>query len=594
MREWGFPSVISMAEARAAELAEQALATLAAKRDPSVAAEAVESLIARLEGGLPPTEVAEVVRSALKLCRALYDQASSAATVALGQAALRAARNSGDPTLHRFAATTCGVITADVGDVVGAMELFIEALRLATLEDNHERMSGLWSNIGNVSLNSGNYEFAKRCYQRALTLVRTIDGPVYQRFNAHSCLSCTHQRMGDLEEGLRHAECALLELTPEIAAENPYGVVLLRRNFVRLLVDSGRLEDARVQVHLLAKDAESCGVRARIAYETSRAIYEVAIGQADIALTRLDKAIAESRPAPGSLHDALVCAVRCEETAGNAARALLRLEELSELVYRSNVDKAREIIRRAGMQEVDDHTEVDRENARARLISRLDPPRQPEGWKALQRLGASAVLPMDDTGWHGIRVGALSRMLAEAAGVPSLQAREIGLAAEVHDIGLTAIPREILAKRGPLNGSEREVVRRHAAAGAEMLAEGRHPRMLLAQEIARYHHARYDGEGYPARVGGDFIPLPARICAVADAYDSMVCGNGHQPHRSMEDALQELRRNAGTQFDPELVECFDDVIRSEAGGRGLDLSSDTGMEDFQDLVLSLKEDRGFA
>jgi putative two-component system response regulator len=201
---------------------------------------------------------------------------------------------------------------------------------------------------------------------------------------------------------------------------------------------------------------------------------------------------------------------------------------------------------------------------------------------------------MDDTGWHGIRVGALSRMLAEAAGVPSLQAREIGLAAEVHDIGLTAVPREILAKRGPLNGSEREVVRRHAAAGAEMLAEGRHPRMLLAQEIARYHHARYDGEGYPARVGGDFIPLPARICAVADAYDSMVCGNGHQPHRSMEEALQELRRNAGTQFDPELVECFDDVIRSEAGGRGLDLSSDTGMEDFQDLVLSLKEDRGFA
>jgi len=164
----------------------------------------------------------------------------------------------------------------------------------------------------------------------------------------------------------------------------------------------------------------------------------------------------------------------------------------------------------------------------------------------------------------------------------------------VHDIGMTAVPAEILGKHGALNRAERDIVERHSVAGAEMLAEGRHPRMLMAQEIARYHHARFDGAGYPARVGGDFIPYAARICSVADAYDMMVCGNGNTRARSMAEALDELRREAGRQFDPDLVECFDDMIRSEAGGRGLDLSSGGGMEDFQDLVLSLKEDRGFA
>jgi putative two-component system response regulator len=126
-----------------------------------------------------------------------------------------------------------------------------------------------------------------------------------------------------------------------------------------------------------------------------------------------------------------------------------------------------------------------------------------------------------------------------------------------------------------------------------MLADGRHPRMLLACEIARYHHARWDGEGYPARVGGDFIPLAARVCAIADAYDMVVCGYGGTKPRSMGEALEELRRQAGRQFDPELIECFEDMIRSETRGRGLDLSSNAGMEDFQQLVLSLKEDRGF-
>jgi len=168
----------------------------------------------------------------------------------------------------------------------------------------------------------------------------------------------------------------------------------------------------------------------------------------------------------------------------------------------------------------------------------------------------------------------------------------MGLAAELHDIGMLSVPAGILSKRGSLNASEQAIVRKHTDAGAEMLLNDRHPRMLLAHEIAKYHHARWDGGGYPGRVGGKFIPLGARICAIADAYDAMVCGLCG-PTRTMGEALEELGREAGKQFDPELASCFDTLIRREVEGCGMEMTADSGMNDFQALIASLKDDRGF-
>jgi putative two-component system response regulator len=200
---------------------------------------------------------------------------------------------------------------------------------------------------------------------------------------------------------------------------------------------------------------------------------------------------------------------------------------------------------------------------------------------------------MDKTGWHGKRVGALTKALAMASGIDPLQALEMGLAAELHDIGTTSVPEGLLSKRGPFNDAERALVCRHADAGAEILRDDRHPRIFVAREIARYHHAHWNGSGHPERVGGKFIPIAARVCAVADAYDAMVCGLGARPVRSMDEALAELRREAGGQFDPELVGCFDTMIRAETAELGMDLASGSGMEDFQALVNALQEDRGF-
>jgi putative two-component system response regulator len=169
----------------------------------------------------------------------------------------------------------------------------------------------------------------------------------------------------------------------------------------------------------------------------------------------------------------------------------------------------------------------------------------------------------------------------------------MGLAAEVHDIGMMSVPEGILRKPGPLNEMERGIVRRHADAGAEMLRDDRHPRVFMAREISAYHHCRWDGDGYPEGVAGRRIPLAARICAVADAYDAMVCGLGARAPRSMEGALHELQREAGGQFDPGVVACFDEVIHAETQDLGLDLATSPGAECFQALVNSLGQDRGF-
>jgi putative two-component system response regulator len=556
---------------------------------------AVAALVAHMQSPMPVAEVDATIDAVLGLCRRLYAGSRSADALPLARAALAQAVAAGDRRQVRRSATACGLLSADTTDLVGAIEYHVQALRIAMRDQDYAEMSRAWNNIGLATCISGSYEIASRCYQRAVLLVEVLEGPVHSRFAANGNLADCHYQLGNLEQGIESAQRALGEMTPEFHAQDPNSAILLRRNLVRLLVAAGRVAEA--EPHMLEAVAlaeKVASPRARIAADITRATFEIATERTDIALTRLDQALAHAREAPATLHDTLSCVIRAEEAAGNAARALMRLEELSHHVYSTGIQRARQHVELAGLgEDAALARERHQEQAKARLISKLEPPAQPEGWKALQRLGVSAAMRMEETGWHGMRVGALTKALALAAGMPPLQALEIGLASELHDIGMLSVPARILAKKGPLNAAERAIVERHTDAGAEVLSEGTHPRILLAREIARYHHARWDGTGYPERVSGEFIPVGARMCAITDAYDMMVCGFGGTARRSMGEALEELRRQAGLQFDPELVPAFEEMIRSESRDIGVDLAGGSGMEDFQELVMSLKEDRGF-
>jgi HD-GYP domain-containing protein (c-di-GMP phosphodiesterase class II) len=127
------------------------------------------------------------------------------------------------------------------------------------------------------------------------------------------------------------------------------------------------------------------------------------------------------------------------------------------------------------------------------------------------------------------------------------------LAASLHDLGKLAIPEELLRKPGPLTEPERVVLERHPQIGFRMLESlGIEP----VADWVLHHHERWDGRGYPDRLPGEQIPLGARIIFVADAFDAMTSERVYRRRLSADDALAELVRCAGSQFDPDVVDAF--------------------------------------
>jgi HD-GYP domain-containing protein (c-di-GMP phosphodiesterase class II) len=177
----------------------------------------------------------------------------------------------------------------------------------------------------------------------------------------------------------------------------------------------------------------------------------------------------------------------------------------------------------------------------------------------LRRLALAAEYRDDNTHEHTQRVGHLAALLARLAGLGDRMVWLVREAAPLHDIGKIAIPDSILLKPGRLSGEEFEVVKTHALLGARVLAGGESELLEIAERIVRHHHERWDGGGYPDGLAGEAIPSVARITAVADVFDVLVHERPYKDSWSVEDAAEEIRKGAGTQFDPEIVEAFDEL-----------------------------------
>jgi diguanylate cyclase (GGDEF)-like protein len=158
---------------------------------------------------------------------------------------------------------------------------------------------------------------------------------------------------------------------------------------------------------------------------------------------------------------------------------------------------------------------------------------------------------------HLADVAALAEAVSRRLNVPPEQLQTIRQAAELHDVGKLAIPEEILAKPGPLSEDEWEFVKRHTLIGERILASA--PALRSAAEVVRSSHERWDGGGYPDKLRGAEIPLGARIIAVCDAFDAMTSSRPYASSLSRQEAIRELVRCSGTQFDPNVVDAFADV-----------------------------------
>jgi two-component system, cell cycle response regulator len=161
---------------------------------------------------------------------------------------------------------------------------------------------------------------------------------------------------------------------------------------------------------------------------------------------------------------------------------------------------------------------------------------------------------------HVAGVSALATAIAASFELGAEQLDELQRAAELHDIGKLAIPDEILNKPGPLTDSERRFMRQHPVIGERILSAA--PALRPVARLVRSSHERWGGGGYPDGLAGTRIPLGARIIAVCDAYDAMISNRCYRPARSEHDAIAELRRRAGTQFDPQVVEAVCDALKA--------------------------------
>lgn len=166
---------------------------------------------------------------------------------------------------------------------------------------------------------------------------------------------------------------------------------------------------------------------------------------------------------------------------------------------------------------------------------------------------------------HIERVALYADQIAEYLGVAPEERRIIRRGAIMHDVGKLVVPDQILQKEGPLTPDEWTVMRSHAAAGERIVEVI--PDMEAVGRIIRAHHERWDGQGYPDGLSADSIPLGARIVAVADAFDAMTTDRSYRSRQGYADALLELEKKSGTQFDPSAVSAFLGVV-STMGGRG--------------------------
>lgn len=178
----------------------------------------------------------------------------------------------------------------------------------------------------------------------------------------------------------------------------------------------------------------------------------------------------------------------------------------------------------------------------------------------IRRLGLAAEYKDNETGLHVQRMAEYARLIALEMGFNEQDAETLAAAAPMHDIGKLGIPDEILCKPGKLTPEEYQVIQQHPEIGARILGAPDSELLVIAQQVALYHHEKWDGSGYPHGLKGAEIPLVARIAAAADVFDALVSVRPYKKPWPLERVLSLFEEEKGRHFDPQVIDAFMNVL----------------------------------
>ncbi|MBL8510868.1 MAG: HD domain-containing protein [Betaproteobacteria bacterium] len=534
--------------------------------------------VLKLEG----EQASAFIVAAIPLCRCLHAAGRNFDAIPIAQACNVLAERQPNLRLRWQSATVAGILLSHTGDYAGAIAELSRALRLAQSANSMADQASTWTNLGVAFKHAAAYGLAIECFSRVAAMQEL--GRAFSRYCALVNISHCGLHMGALRMGRAAAKLALKYESEETRQNHIYEMVLLRSNYVRLLVADGKAAAA----HTIAEDALSMAeqqpsVLMSITVSLMRAALDVALGRHDVGITRLEGELKQVRELPEARTDTLLALAHAEKAAGRDSRAVVYWYELAEHIYQQAAEQARQHLSISRFFEEDKQIAVDLIDEQVAVLGINWGP-MPE-WDTFERMAQRANLTTYGDATHGTRVGELARLLALEAGYPGDFASEIGLAARLHDIGLIGVPSLLLPgspepakpdqSRAPVSAIQTSVIssddlmKRHVTYGYDLLTCCNHPRALLAAQIARYHHECWSGDGYPDGLHGEAIPKAARVTAVVDAFDEVIMLHPQEGPLPIQAACERLQAEAGSKLDPDLVATFMTSIQSGLIGRNL-------------------------
>jgi putative two-component system response regulator len=468
-----------------------------------------------------------------------------------------------------------GMCAGDTGDLPRAMEAYAHGLNLAVAHNAKLAEAKLWLNTGSALNYGGLYREAVSCFQTVLSIAGTEPAAAFLQPLAHAAIALSSLNLDEIQQGLAAVEKAIA-LSPEPTEAHPIQQRVLAENYyTRLLIEVGDHDGARAHATAAREYANrSQSPRSDIQASVAEGLAEAFSGQVDVGITRLTQTLERARELKLASREVLVALVKALEFAGRHDEALKYLKEmLSQQRQTAEANVLNHVrVHLAKLHERDSDTPMeDLKQAMRRVETRVEivegkaakvelARHRQELFKArveaMERLAVAAELRDDSTGEHSYRVGRLACILAKEAGCDDETIFMIDIAARLHDVGKIGIPDGILLKPSGFNPAERAVMEMHAEIGADVLVKSEIPHIKMAEEIARHHHERWDGKGYPAKIGSTEIPLAARITSLADVFDALTHKRPYKPAWTFEAATSEILASSGSHFDPELTKLF--------------------------------------